>query len=130
MIWLDFLIGVATGIISGFGIGGGSLLVLYLTAFAGVSQYTAGGINLLYFIGCAPTALVGHINNRAIQWKAVLWSTVAGVAAAIPASFLAAGIEVGLLRRLFGVGLLYIGAKELLYGRKKKKENSSDHDNK
>ena len=44
---LNFIIGVATGIISGFGIGGGSLLVLYLTAVTGMSQYTAGGINLL-----------------------------------------------------------------------------------
>lgn len=50
---LEFLVGLVTGIISGFGIGGGSLLILYLTAVAGVNQYTAGGVNLLYFIGCA-----------------------------------------------------------------------------
>ncbi len=111
--WLDILVGVATGIISGFGIGGGSLLVLYLTAFAGVSQYTAGGVNLLYFIGCAPAALPGHIRNRAIEWKAVLWCGIAGVATAIPTSLLAAGLDTDLLRRLFGVVLLYIGVKEL-----------------
>lgn len=29
---LEFLVGLVTGIISGFGIGGGSLLILYLTA--------------------------------------------------------------------------------------------------
>ena len=46
--------GLLTGILSGFGIGGGSLLLLYLTLFAGVDQYQAGGINLLYFIACAP----------------------------------------------------------------------------
>ncbi len=110
-----FLIGVATGIISGFGIGGGSLLVLYLTAFAGVSQYTAGGINLLYFIGCAPAALIGHIRNRTIHWKAALWCALAGVTVAVPVSLLAANLDVNLLRRLFGLGLLYIGIKELCY---------------
>ena len=110
---LAFVIGVATGILSGFGIGGGSLLVLYLTAIMGVSQYTAGGINLLYFIGCAPAALIGHIRHRSIEWKAVLWCALAGVATAVPLSLLAADIEVGLLRRLFGIGLLYIGIKEL-----------------
>lgn len=111
--WLDILVGIATGIISGFGIGGGSLLVLYLTAFAGVSQYTAGGINLLYFIGCAPAALPGHIRHRAIEWKAVLWCSLAGVAAAIPTALLAADLDTNLLRRAFGVVLLYIGVKEL-----------------
>ena len=112
---LAFFVGVATGIISGFGIGGGSLLVLYLTAVMGVSQHTAGGINLLYFIGCAPAALIGHIKNRAIEWKAVLWCAVAGVATAVPVSLLAADMDIDLLRRLFGVGLIYIGIKEVRY---------------
>lgn len=107
------IIGFLTGIISGFGIGGGSLLVLYLTAFADVAQYTAGGINLLYFIGCAPAALIGHIKHKAIEWQAVLWCTVAGVVAVIPTSLLAAAINTNLLRRLFGILLLYIGIKEL-----------------
>ena len=116
---LAIVIGVATGIISGFGIGGGSLLVLYLTAFAGITQHTAGGINLLYFIGCAPAALIGHIRQRNIEWKAVLWCGLAGIVAAIPASLLSAGLNATLLRRLFGVVLLYIGVKELRASRKK-----------
>jgi len=110
---LAVVIGVATGILSGFGIGGGSLLVLYLTAILGMEQYTAGGINLLYFVGCAPAALIGHIKNRAIEWKAVLWCALAGVVVAVPVSLLAADIDTDLLRRLFGLGLLYIGIKEL-----------------
>ncbi len=105
--------GFATGIISGFGVGGGSLLVLYLTAIAGISQYEAGGINLLYFIGCAPAALIGHIRHRAIEWRAVCWCAAAGVCAAIPAAMLASAIDTALLHRLFGIILLYIGLKEL-----------------
>ncbi len=110
---LSFIIGTLTGIISGFGIGGGSLLVLYLTAFANTGQYTAGGINLLYFIGCAPAALIGHIRQKNIVWNAVWWCAAAGIAAAIPTAFLAAAIDTDLLRRLFGGLLLYIGIKEL-----------------
>lgn len=113
MKWLSFAIGIATGIISGFGIGGGSLLVLYLTAVLGVAQYTAGGINLLYFIGCAPAALIGHIKQHNVDKNAVLWCALAGVATAIPFSFLASAIDTDLLRRLFGVILLYVGIKEL-----------------
>ena len=117
---VNFLIGVATGIVSGFGIGGGSLLVLYLTAFGGISQYTAGGINLLYFIGCAPAALIGHIRQKNIAWKAVLWCGLSGVAVAVPTSLLAANVDTDLLRRLFGVLLLYIGVKELRIGKRNK----------
>lgn len=107
------VIGVATGIISGFGVGGGSLLVLYLTAIAGVAQYEAGGINLLYFLGCAPAALIGHIRNKAIEWRAVLWCGIAGVCAAIPTAMIAAAVDTDILHRLFGIILLYIGVKEL-----------------
>lgn len=121
MNWLALIIGTLTGIISGFGIGGGSLLVLYLTAFAGMAQYTAGGINLLYFIGCAPAALIGHIRQKTVIWQAVVWCGVAGAVAAIPTSLIASGIDTDLLRRLFGVVLLYIGVKEL---RTKKKPKS------
>ena len=114
MNWLiAIIVGTLTGIISGFGIGGGSLLVLYLTAFANVSQYTAGGINLLYFIGCAPAALVGHIRNKSIEWQAVLWCALGGIATVIPTALLAANLDTNLLRRLFGFLLLYIGIKEL-----------------
>ncbi len=121
MMILNVVIGLLTGIISGFGIGGGSILVLYLTAVAGVSQYTAGGINLLYFIGCAPIALIGHLKHHAVEWRVVLWCTLAGVAVAIPTSLLSPALNSDWLRRLFGLMLLYIGIKELRMGRKKKR---------
>lgn len=116
---IHFLIGAITGILSGFGIGGGSLLVLYLTAIADVPQYLAGGINLLYFIGCAPMALIGHVRQKLVQWKTALWCAAAGVAVAIPTSLLTTNLDSDWLRRLFGVVLLYVGIKELHAGRKK-----------
>lgn len=117
MMLLNFFIGLATGIISGFGIGGGSLLVLYLTAFAGVTQQQAGGINLLYFIGCAPAALIGHIRHKAVEWKAVLWCVIAGIIAAIPTALLTAGMDTDLLRRLFGGLLLIVALREWRAGK-------------
>lgn len=111
---MAILVGLLTGILSGFGIGGGSLLLLYLTLFAGLSQYQAGGINLLYFIACAPAALIAHIKNRLVEWQAVKWCVLAGVPVSIAAALLAAHMDTDWLRRLFGVLLLYIGTKELL----------------
>lgn len=119
MTLLNFLIGIATGIVSGFGIGGGSLLVLYLTAVNNIPQRTAGGINLLYFIGCAPFALIGHAKNKRIEWRTALWCGLAAVAIAVPVGILFREINANLLRRLFGVLLLYIGIKELRSNKEK-----------
>ena len=107
------VVGIITGIISGFGIGGGSLLILYLTAVAGIDQYSAGGINLLYFLCCAPAALISHIRHRRVEWQAVLWCSLAGAITSAVAAYFAAGINTDWLRRLFGVVLLYIGIREL-----------------
>ena len=109
---LDFAVGVATGILSGFGIGGGSLLVLYLTAIGGVAQTVAGGINLLYFIGCAPAALIGHAKQKVIQWQAALWCIIGGIPTAIAVSLLAQVMDTDFLRRLFGLFLIFIGIRE------------------
>ena len=110
---LPILAGLAAGILSGFGIGGGSLLMLYLTLAAGVPQQAAAGINLLYFVCCAPAALFSHIKNHLVEKQAVLWCALAGIPTSVAASFLAGAAGVPLLRRLFGVLLLYIGFKEL-----------------
>ena len=111
---LSVLAGLATGILSGFGIGGGSLLLLYLTLVAGMSQYQAGGINLLYFIACAPAALWSHVKNGLVDGRAVKWCVLAGVLTSVAAAFLAARVETDWLRRAFGVLLLYVGTKEIM----------------
>ncbi len=115
---LAWMVGLATGILSGFGVGGGSLLMLYLTLFADVQQYAAGGINLLYFIACAPAALWSHVRNGLIEKQAVLWCTLAGIPSSVAAAFFAARMDVSLLRRGFGLLLLYIGIRELRAGRR------------
>ena len=68
---LPLLAGTATGILSGFGIGGGTLLLIYMTTFAGVPQNLAQGVNLLYFLPAAATALPAHIKNGYIDGKTV-----------------------------------------------------------
>lgn len=112
--WLvPLLAGAATGVLSGFGIGGGSLLLIYMTSFAGVPQNLAQGVNLLYFLPAAATALPAHIKNGYIE-KGVLWPAVlAGLAGTALAAWLATALDVDILRKCFGVFLLVIGAREL-----------------
>lgn len=115
---VNFLIaafaGLITGIISGFGIGGGTVLMVYLTVLAGISQRTAQGINLLYFIPTAIAALFIHAKNRFIDWKVVLPAAVVGCISAGILSYVAMSMELSLLKRLFGLFLIATGLSELL----------------
>lgn len=113
MWWLSLLAGAVTGVLSGFGIGGGTLLILWLTLVSGASQLEAGGVNLLYFVACALPALTGHVKNGLIEKRAVLWCALAGVPACILGAITASVLDVTLLRRLFGIFLLVIGFREL-----------------
>ena len=104
------LAGAITGVLSGFGIGGGSLLLIYMTSFAGVEQNLAQGINLLYFLPTAATALPAHVKNGYIEKAALLPAILAGLAGT---AWAATAMEVGMLRKCFGVFLLVIGVREL-----------------
>ena len=105
------LAGAITGVLSGFGIGGGSLLLIYMTSFAGVEQNLAQGINLLYFLPTAATAL--PVKNGYIEKAALLPAILAGLAGTALAAWAATAMEVGMLRKCFGVFLLVIGVREL-----------------
>lgn len=118
---LAVAVGLATGILSGCGVGGGSLLMLYLTLCAGIGQYQAAGVNLLYFLSCAPAALAGHAKSGLIEWSAVRWCVLAGLPASVLTALFAAQIDTGWLRRAFGVFLLFVGIKELLAGWQKRR---------
>ena len=116
---LPFLAGTITGVLSAFGIGGGSLLLIYLTAFAGMTQHQAQGINLLYFLPAAAAALPAHKKNGLLEKKVILPAILAGLVAAACTALLANRLETHVLRKLFGAFLLYIGLRELF--RKDKK---------
>ncbi len=115
---MGLLVGAATGVLSGYGIGGGSLLILWLTAVQQLQPFAAAGINLVYFLCCAPTALLSHFRHHRVDIPAVLWCALAGCIAAPLASSAAAAVSADWLRRGFGVLLLILGGKELFSGRK------------
>lgn len=114
MEWLTaVLTGAVTGILSGFGVGGGTLLLIWMTAFAGVPQDLAQGVNLLYFLPAAAMALPAHFKNGYIDKKTALPAIAAGLAGTAAAAWAATAVDVELLRRCFGVFLICIGLREL-----------------
>lgn len=107
------LISALCGFLSGLGIGGGSLLMVWLTAIAALEQHTAQGINLLYFLPTATISLLFHSGHRFVDWKSSGWAILGGIGAAAIGAWLSAHIETSLLRTLFGILLLVIGMAEL-----------------
>ena len=111
---LPLLAGTVTGVLSGFGVGGGTLLLVYMTVFAGLDQHLAQGINLLYFLPAGLMALPAHWKNGYVDREALLPAVGAGLALAALAAWGATALDVGILRKCFGAFLVVIGAMELL----------------
>lgn len=112
--WLiPALAGAVTGVLSGFGIGGGSLLLIYMTSFAGIPQNLAQGVNLLYFLPTAAASLPAHAKNGYLEKAALLPAVAAGLAGTALAAWAATALDVELLRKCFGIFLLIIGLREL-----------------
>jgi len=111
----DFLAGTATGLLSGFGVGGGTLLLVYMTAVRGLEQHLAQGINLLYFLPAASAALPSHQKNRYLDRRIILPAVCAGVCCTALAAWISSGLQLGPLRKCFGLFLLLTGLSELFH---------------
>ena len=118
---LPLAVGFGTGILSAWGVGGGTLLLLIMTLFLGVDQTTAQGINLLYFLPTAGVSLFFHRKNGLLDKNVIRQAVPAGLAAAAAGALLATAVDVTLLRKPFGVFLLYSGVMMLRQNRKQKK---------
>lgn len=108
-------VGTALGVLAGLGIGGGSILILWLTLILHMPQEAARGINLLFFLPSALIACVFRWKQGKLDFKKVLPAIVAGCLSAGFFSLIAASVDTELLRKPFGVILLLTGLRELFY---------------
>ena len=112
---LNALVGTVLGFLSGLGVGGGSLLLLWLTLAAGTDQATARLINLQFFLPCALIATVFRWKQSKPDWKLALPAVCVGLAGAFLGNFLAPMLNAQLLKKAFGVLFLITGIRELRY---------------
>ena len=118
-ILLPFLCGLGAAIISAWGVGGGTLLLLVMTLFLGVDQRTAQGINLLFFLPTAASALICHAKGGYLDKPTLKAAIPVALLAAALGAWLATAVDVELLRKPFGIYLLFSGVS-LLWPSKKK----------
>ncbi len=120
------LAGFLAGLIGGLGLGGGGVLVMFLTVFAGVPQLTSQGINLLFFIPVGLAALVLHIRHRLVDLRTALPAVVLGLAGSLAGSLLARRMGADAVRRLFGVLLAGLGLWETFAPHREKTAPADD----
>ena len=121
---LEGIIGFLAGIISSMGFGGGSILLVYLTLFAGVSQKEAAGINLIYFLPCAAAATFFFFKTKFIEKEPVIRLAICSAVGAAAGSVGAIFIDDKIIR----IVLLGVGLKELFSKPKKKPQQTQRPD--
>ena len=107
--------GVVLGFLAGLGVGGGSLLILWLTLVLGMDAGTARAINLMFFITAAGSVSVFRWRQGTLHLKAVLPAIIVGGCMAALFSFVSYVIDQELAKKLFGGLLLITGLRELFY---------------
>ncbi len=112
---VSILVGTLLGFLAGLGIGGGSLLILWLTFVLGMAQDTARSINLLFFIPAAVVSCCFRWKQGNVHFKEILPAVVGGCIAAALFSWLSGFWDIGLLKKLFGGLLILTGLRELMY---------------
>lgn len=126
-LWAAVIAGFLAGFIGSLGLGGGAVLVIFLTVFAGMPQLRAQGVNLLFFIPIGLFALLFHIRRKLVVWKAALPAILCGLVGAGIGAVLTRRFGGQTVRLLFGGMLLLLGAYELFFPHRTRPEAAEAH---
>ena len=109
MLTISLLVAFFIAILSGLGVGGGGLFVVYLALFTDTPQLQIQGSNLAFFLCCASASLIVHLRKRKIFFGSVLIMSLFGISGAAVGSMLSFSTNQILLRKIFGAMLLASG---------------------
>jgi len=118
---LTIPVAIVLGFLAGLGVGGGSLLMLWLVVITGMDHPQARIINLLFFLPSALIATLFHKKQGRVKLRklvpAILWGCIsAGVF-----SYIGKQTDTTMLKKCFGGLLLITGVRELFYRPRKAK---------
>lgn len=130
MIYLTIAVFFVFAVLSGLGVGGGGLLVIYLALFTDTSQLTAQGVNLLFFLFSSGSSILVHLSKRKIFTSAVAVMALSGVIGAVVGSYFSGVIDQQLLRKIFGAMLIVCGMVSLRPTKDRKTEEITINDKK
>ena len=118
----EVLIGAVSGVVSGTGMGGGTILIFLLTFVMGVEQRIAQATNLIFFIPTSLIAIIVNFKNKNLDVKTGIIISVFGIFGAIVGANLAIHMNVNILRKCFAIFLALIAINEIYSITKKYKK--------
>ena len=110
---LETLIGFISGIVSGTGMGGGTILILCLSIFLEINQKTAQATNLIFFIPTSIAAIYITMKQKNINIKLAKQIIFWGIIGTIIGALIAQKINVTVLKKMFGIFLAIIAIHEI-----------------
>lgn len=110
---IETLIGLISGIVSGTGMGGGTILIFLLTFLLGVEQHIAQAANLIFFIPTSIIAIIVNIKNKNIDVKLAILISIFGIFGAILGANISIHTDVNILKKIFGAFLTVIAIHEI-----------------
>lgn len=119
---IEVLIGAVSGVVSGTGMGGGTILIFLLTFVMGVEQRVAQATNLIFFIPTSLIAIIVNLKNKNLDIKTGIIISVFGIFGAIVGANLAIHMDVNILKKCFGIFLAVIAINEIYSITKKYKK--------
>ena len=112
---LTLPVSAVLGFLAGLGVGGGSLLMLWLTMAVGMEYTDARIINLLFFLPSAFISTMFRHSQGTIDIKKVMPAVICGCIVAALFSFVGKQTDTALLKKIFGGLLILTGLRELFY---------------
>ena len=114
-LWFIIPMSVLLGFLSGLGTGGGSLLIIFLTLGLHMDHATARTINLLFFLPAALISCLFLHSQKKLNFKKVLPAIITGSVTSGIFYYASTLIDTTILKKLFGILLLFTGLRELFY---------------
>lgn len=109
----EILIGAFSGIFSGVGMGGGTILIFLLTSFARLDQHIAQATNLVYFVPTAISAIIVNYKDKNIDIKLAKYISIYGIIGAIIGALISVNLDVQRLKKIYGLFLVIIAIHEI-----------------
>ena len=103
------------GFLAGMGVGGGSLLLLWLTQVVGFAQSQSRILNLLFFLPAAITATLLRKKEQKPDRSTLIPGLIAGCSTALVFSLLSRRLDLELMKKLLGGLLIVTGIREIFY---------------
>lgn len=111
-------VGLLSGVCASLGIGGGFVLLLYLTAAQNTPQLEAQLLNLCFFIPVAVFSVYLHAKNNMIEKRVLLFTVIGGIAGVFCGVAVSEYLKSEWISKLFALFILIVGVREL-FGKEK-----------